>query len=174
MTEFLVMLGVIYTMHVIVGIIAMIVIYRREVLVALKWLWDSVLFLGAVVALSYVLFAIGLLVVAFMVMSLLFVPLLGLTVAAASTLLIGWAIGLIVWAVTRKRDSFDTVNSGVMRGWHIIGVVYEKYGQVFDELMELFFSMLAAGNGLYTFTVAKGEVFIRPFVWLSRKLWPRD
>lgn len=165
MTGFLVVMGLV---AVVLGII-----YRKQTVPALKWLWNSVLFLGSFTMLVAMIVLSFVTVVLSMVMVAVSMTLLGATVATVVLYLPVWLVALVIWAISRKRDVFDKVNKPV--GFFIsslfAGVEYMFYK--LDDCFDLLDKFLGSLDGLFDVATASAKVAAVPFVWLSRKLWPR-
>lgn len=169
MTGFLVVMGLV---AVVLGII-----YRKQTVPALKWFWASVQTVIGGIAFVATLLLFVLLVCAFVVSLVVAVVLLALTVfmlvAGAVVYVPVVLVSLVVWTVTRKRTAFDKVTKpfGIVldtlfnaldTAFDSVDVLFDKVDVVFDKL-----------DTIADYVAPHAKVAAVPFVWLSRKLWPR-
>lgn len=169
MTGFLVVMGLV---AVVLGII-----YRKQTVPALKWFWASVQTVIGGIAFVATLLLFVLLICAFVVSIVVAVVLLALTVfvlvAGAVVYVPVVLVSLVVWTVTRKRTAFDKVTKPI---GIVLDTLFNRLDSAFDAVDVLFDKVDMVFDKLDTvadFLAPRVKVAAAPFVWLSRKLWPR-
>lgn len=168
MTELLVILGVV----VFAGLCLK---FHEQVFPVANWLWKTAIFIFTVGVLLIGLMAmVALMMLAIFSLMLPIAVLLALVCLAVLYIPV-WVGALIVWAVSRKRNAFDSVNKPVR--WLFTSNLDQWLTRSFKCIGKLFGWMDRLNSKLEALgeiAVDNGKTTAAPFVWLSRKLWPRD